>query len=256
MRQITLLLFFYLFLTEFSFGQYESKKAYAGFSIGPSIPIKDYGSTDILLESSAFAKTGVALNLNFAYRIASNFGVMAMILIQVNSFDDQALFNELRDNSKTLGTTSSTVFTSVEADSWMLSGINVGVFASVPIGSSGKYILEPRIMGSLLTAISPRIKITTKEGVRTEYLEQQTGAGAAFGYTLGGTFRYNISDHMALLFNADYLKVNPKFFDVEYQQSNGYTYYRSFQQKIEVINVTLGFAFRFKKDLPPVRRTR
>lgn len=252
MKCLVLLFLLFSCQVQYLFAQYESRKAYAGFSIGPSLASGDFASNLITKETSGFARDGVMLNLNFAYRIASNFGVTAMILVQVNPFDDQALLDGLVKNYNHPGNPQ--VYTAVDADAWGLSGINAGGFASIPLGSNGKMILEPRAMVSLLTAISPRIKISARSGNASGYVEQQTGAGAAFGFSIGGGFRFNLSDRTALLLNADYLKTKPKFIDVEYRYSDGTVDYDSFEQKIEAVNIGIGFAIRFKKDVPPVRR--
>ena len=235
-----------------SYAQYESKKAYVGISIGPSVGVGDFGSSDFNLESAGFASTGFDINLNFAYRITSNFGFAAMIMIQSNPFDDKSFLAGFKsqtryNNGATLN------FISVEANSWGMVSFMPGLFASIPIDSRGKIIIEPRGHFGLITAVSPYIKTTFREANRTEYLEQANGVGFGLGYSLGGGMRYNLSDRMALLLNADYLKTNPKFLDVTFTDSRQGTYLISFQQKMEVVNVSVGLAIRFKKDRPPIR---
>ncbi len=252
MKPFFLLIFFLVVIPPSSYAQYESRKGYAGFSIGASLPMGDFSNNPSEGASAGFAKNGVALNLNFAYRIASNFGLTAMVLIQSNSLDETGYLNALNASTNLAGT--NVRYTSVDADSWGMSGFQVGGFASIPLGTGGKVILEPRAVVGILTAISPRIKVSYKEGFSNRWEERQIGAGIGFGYGLGGSFRFNVSDRIALLLNADYLKTNPKFIDVLINTSYGQDFVTSFQQKIEVVNVTLGFAFRIKKDVPPVRK--
>jgi hypothetical protein len=231
--------------------QYESRKAYAGFSIGPSLVQGVFAENDIMAEEAGFAKDGVAFNLHFAYRLGSNFGITAMYMFQSNSFDDNAFLNGLKS---IYGTSGPVIFTDIDSDPWVFSGLSGGLFASIPLESLGKLILEPRAFVSLFTAISPRIKITGKDGQFTTNVEQQATAGAAFGFILGGGLRYNLSDRTALLLNADYVKTTPKFFDVERWSSNGVVSKKNLKQKVEAVNVCIGFAIRFRKDMPPVRR--
>ncbi|TAH38362.1 MAG: hypothetical protein EYC69_14500 [Bacteroidetes bacterium] len=252
MRTFFLIILFLAATLPASYAQYESRKGYAGFSIGASLPQGDFANNSSEEGGAGFAKPGVALNLNFAYRIASNFGLTAMVLIQSNSLDESGFLNALNTSSNLAGTNRR--YTSVDADSWGMSGFLVGGFASIPLGSGGKVILEPRALVGILTALSPRIKASYKEGFSNRWDEQQIGAGIGFGYGLGGSFRFNVSDRIALLLNADYLKTNPKFIDVVINTSYGQDFITSFQRKIEVVNVTLGFAFRIKKDIPPIRK--
>ncbi len=245
---------FFLFLIMHGkmLAQYESRKGYAGLSIGTSIPMDVFSSTDNY-EESGYAKTGVAFNLNFAYRLATNFGLTAMMFVQVNPFDDEGLHNNLK-GAASLGTIPVNIV-SVNGGSWGQSGFMVGGFGSIPIGTSGKFIFEPRAMVALITAISPKVEIQIKSGNRIFTEEQQAGAGAAIGLSFGGGFRFNLSDRIALLLNGDYVESNPKFYDVEYWHSDGSISYLSFQQKMQAVNVTLGLAFRFKKDNPPQRKS-
>ncbi len=252
LKSVFLLTTLLVFFTAAAFGQYESRKGYAGFSIGASVPSGDFASISEKLEGAGYAKKGVALNLNFAYRIASNFGVTALLMIQSNKYDEDAFLKSL--NTVSQSNTNQVKYTSVDADSWGLSGFLVGGFISAPLDNRGKLILEPRALFGLLTAVSPRIRGTYRGSFSTGWIEQQLGAGIAFGFSLGGGFRFNASDRIALILNADYLKTSPKFFDVAINQSNGQDLVISFQKKIEVVNVTLGFAFRIKKDVPPIKR--
>ncbi len=252
MKQIISLIIFIFLFQGLSIAQYESRKGYAGISVGPSIAVGDFGSKNINLESSGFASTGFTINLNFAYRIASNFGVTAMLMIQTSPLDDQARLDGLKSYGRTNGVP--VVFTKVEANSWGMFAFMPGVFASIPLGSNGKLIIEPRALVGLMTAVSPQIRTTWKEGGLTYWEQQELGAGIAFGYSVGGVFRFNVSDRFAFLLNADYVKTNPKFIDVIYNYSDGYSGYGSFQQKIEIVNVSVGCAIRIKKDVPPVRK--
>ena len=236
-----------------SFAQYESRKAYAGLSIGPSIPIGDFASKNFALESAGYANTGFDFNINFAYRIASNFGFTAMVMIQSSTFDDKELLNGLNTIGNVNGAPAK--FTSVEANSWSLVSFMPGIFASIPLGSNGKVVLEPRALVGLMTAISPYVKITWRENNRTYWQEQENGAGFGFGYSVGGGIRFNMSDHFALLMNADYIKTKPKFFDVVINFSDNTSLLSSFQQTMEMVNMSVGFAIRFKKDVPPIRKS-
>lgn len=234
-----------------SSAQYESRKGYAGVSIGPSLVQGVFAEHESIVADDGFANDGVAFNLHFAYRLGSNFGITAMYMFQSNSFDDNAFLNGLKS---IYGNSGPVIFSDIDSDPWIFSGLSGGLFASIPLESMGKLILEPRGFVSLFTAISPRIKLTGKDGQFTMNVEQQATAGAAFGFILGGGLRYNLSDRTALLLNADYVKTTPKFIDVESRSGNGAVTYHNFKQKVEAVNVCIGFAIRFRKDMPPVRR--
>ena len=247
---VSVIILFFLFQTS-SHAQYESMKGYAGLSLGVGVPVGDFAS-QTGLENSGFANRGFALKMNFAYRISANFGVTGMILVQSNPINEESVLAEIKKTESLPGNPKT--YSAVDADSWGLSGFMVGGYASIPVGTGGKIILEPRFMGGILTAISPRTKITWREGTRTVWEEQQIGAGIALGYNLGGTVRFNLSDRIALLLNTDYLKTSPKFFDVLIQQSNGQQRSSSFQQKIEVVSVTVGFSIRIRKERASAKR--
>ncbi|HNS12402.1 MAG TPA: hypothetical protein PKM97_07270 [Bacteroidia bacterium] len=252
MRKIIIFLTGFLIFSEVSNAQYESRKAYAGISVGPSIATGDFASKDVNFEPSGFAGTGINLNLIFLYRISSNFGFGAKLCIQTNPFDDKALLAGLKKDGNTYGGQLS--YTAVEANTWAMMSFMPGIFAAIPIGNRGKFILEPKANAGIMLGVSPYVKTSYRFNGFNYWEEQENGAGAGLGYGFGGTFRFNVNDHLALLLNGDYIKTKQKFIDVGYNYSNYNSTLFSFQQTIETVNVNIGIAIRFKKDAPPVRR--
>jgi acetyltransferase-like isoleucine patch superfamily enzyme len=253
MKRIAIFFTCFLILSLSSIAQYESRKGYAGISVGPSIAVRDFGMKDIKLETAGFANTGFNFNFNFALRIASNFGFGAKLCIQTNPFDEKALLSGLQKDGNINGRQLN--FTAVDANTWAMISFMPGIFASIPIGTNGKVVVEPRANVGLMMAVSPYVKISWKEGGLSYWQEQENGVGAGFGYGFGGVIRFNLSDRTALLLGADYIKTKPKFFDVVYNYSNYNSDLGSFQQSIETVNANIGIAIRFKKDAPPIRRS-
>lgn len=86
MRKIFLILF--ISTVHLVFGQAE--KQYISLAVGPSFTLDDFARTDINDSTSGWAKTGVALEFTYAYRLTHNFGLQLQVNYSSNKFDNFA----------------------------------------------------------------------------------------------------------------------------------------------------------------------
>jgi len=101
----------------------DKRKGYIGLSIGPSIPISDFGD-----ETAGSAKTGIQLNLvNFGYRFSENFGITATWFGAANPLAIDAI------------------------DPWAYGGLMVGPLLSFPLSEKAEWDFRPMIGYSVTT---------------------------------------------------------------------------------------------------------
>lgn len=101
-------------------------------------------------------------------------------------------------------------------------------------------------MVGVVNASSSGLKFTISDQFRTEWAKQEVGNTAAFGLLFGGGFRFNLSEKMALLTNADFLMVSAKFKDVKSTSSLGDNAKTDFTQAMSTFNLSIGIALRLK----------
>ncbi len=225
-----------LFISHISFGQGVNRQ-FIGLSIGPSIPIDDFKKAVLADSTSGFAKTGVALVFNYAYRVTHNFGLQLIINYSGNNLDNIKYKNELEAAHPEYGV-------SVESTkSWSSGGLFLGPYLRFPL--SEKLSWDVRALGGFFGSYSPKatIRRTKKDDPNDKgeyYLESSRATG--FSYLIGTGLKYRIGSYYVLLF-GDYVNCNLKFKNVTGWDWDGEPYTTSFNQKINYISITAGVGY-------------
>lgn len=219
----------------------QSEKVFIGLSVGPSIPLSDYKSTDLSKEESGFAKVGFNFNISVAYRLSRNFSLAALVTGSTNSINRSALQDEITDMNK--GDLPNTSW-SVEAGTWGIGGILIGGLATLPL--SDRFFLDFRALCGIYTAYSPEYTLyanTIVQGSPVTYtFEREKYHGTSFAYNFGTGFKYKMGNKY-LIFNVDYTASKPKFKDVKIHNIDGTINTQTFKQDINSLNVTIGMGY-------------
>ena len=233
MKRIIIVL---LFLSHMAFGQ-STGKQFLGLSIGASVPLGDFSESVIDDSTSGFAKTGLALTFNYAYRVAHNFGFQLIINYSSNSFNVSTYKSELEAAHPDYGV-------SVQStNNWTSGGIFLGPYLRFPITRNLSW--DIRALGGYFGSYSPSAKVnaTNKNDLndKKEHILQRSKANG-FGYILGTGFKYQLGNYYVLLF-GDYASSSLKFKDVVGWDWDGEPYSTSFNQKIDYITITGGVGY-------------
>jgi len=233
MKRLIILL---LFLTQISFGQNVNRQT-IGLSAGPSFPISDFGKAELNDSTSGFAKTGVALSFNYAYRVSHNFGFQLIINYSGNSLDNSKLRNHLEDAHSEYGV-------SVESTQyWSSGGLFLGPYLRFPI--TDRLSWDIRALGGYFGSYSPNIIIrTTKKddlNVKAEYVVASSRA-SNFGYMLGTGLKYRMESYYILLY-GDYVSSSLKFKNASGWDWDNEPYTTTFSQKINYMSITIGVGY-------------
>lgn len=210
----------------------QNEQGYIGLSVGPSIPVGNFASTDLNNETAGLAKPGAIFDISFAYPLGQgSFGIMGLLRGQANPFDAQALADELARMSP------GTAFT-VEAKPWSVGGLMAGGYGVFYVTDRTSF--EARAMIGFMNASSPEIKIKTG----SDWVRQSSVAGNTVGFLVGAGFRFDISKRMYLLTMLDYMGEKPEFKDYEITSSTGENAKDTFSQPMGAINLSIGLAFK------------
>jgi hypothetical protein len=192
--------------------QMEDRRGYIGVTLGPAIPLGDFGDTNLDNEDAGLAKTGINFNLvHFGYKFSQNFGIAASWFGAAHEVDISGI-DEVEFSAN-----------EIDAGTWSYGGLFAGVLVSIPAGE--KLFFEFKPMVGFVTATSPEIKVSG-----STYMEDQQGS--SIGFDLLGSVRYNFAEKWCAMFNVDYLTAKPEF---DY-----------FEQSISALSFNIGIAFRLK----------
>ncbi len=207
-------------------------------SIGASMPQSDFRKDLINDSTSGFAKTGVALEFNYMYRLTHNFGLQLMISYSSNAMDNIKYRNALELEHPDYGV-------SVESNkNWTSGGIFLGPYVRLPLNS--KLSWDIRALAGYMGAYTPSITVRAahKENPNDKLEHYLVSSRAtSFGYALGTGFKYRVRSDMYVLLFGDYFNTTMKFKDVSGWDWDSEPYSDSFNQKITYFSVTLGIGY-------------
>lgn len=174
------------------------KRFCLGVSIGPAIPIQDYGSTNIKgsmwdfnspdsTTLRGFAQTGFHFDISLSYLITTDFGVIFYYGGNSNTFDVGSF-------SSAMGYPSSN-----PSGAYYTAEYLVGPFINFPL--SDKFTIKLNAMVGLVTNTYPTLSVNTAD---TFMVERTVNGGAGFGYSASAGLDYNITSSLSLLFNVSY----------------------------------------------------
>ena len=225
-----------LFVSQVSFGQSVNRQ-FVGLSIGPSFPLGDFGKEVLDDSTSGFAKTGIALSFNYAYRLTHNFGLQLIINYTGNSMDNISYKDQLEAAHVEYGV-------SVEStENWRSGGIFLGPYLRFPL--TGKLSWDIRALGGYFGSYTPNmiIRTTKKDDLndKGEYIVASSRANS-FGYVLGTGLKYHLNSYYILMF-GDYVSSTLEFKEAYGWDWGGEPYVTTFSQKINYISITVGVGY-------------
>ncbi len=230
------LLIILLITSVFVYAQ-STNRQYIGISIGPSFPTGDFTKTDLNDSTSGWAKTGVAINISYAYRLTHNFGIQIMGNFSSNRFDNLKYRDALEIQH------SDTMFSIESTKNWSGGGLLVGPYLRFPL--SEKLSWDFRALFGFYAGYSPKVTIrasTDDEALPSYYRE--SGSAFSYGYSFGTGFKYRLSKYYLLLF-GDYLSSPLKFKNASGWDINNEPYLTSFDQNVSYVYVTIGLGYYF-----------
>jgi hypothetical protein len=211
---------------------FSQTKGYVSLCLGPSIPTGDFGENSMTNSSAGSAKTGLVLDVRFAYTIKNNLGVIAMLHSIANPVDAQYIADETA--KLVLGTP-----VTVEGGSWSTAGLSGGLYYGIPIEEKTK--IEAFGMIGYSNSQSPETIIKAAGAS----VKQESKSDVNFAYDIGIGIRHDFAKRMVWHLNMDYTGTSADFQDVVITASDGTVDKTSFSIDYNTINIGLGIGLRF-----------
>lgn len=264
-KTISIIIFSSLTLSS-CYSQTFKDKNYVGFSIGPSIPIGNYGSKDMKNDLAGFAKIGLSMNLSYGIKLRKHVGISAMLLGQLNPLNKKALENEFSQAKISDGvffassTTdpppsppSYTIYPNwkFDKDSWKMGSFLLGADGEFPSHSRNLFLIAKAMMG-VIYVTSPEISGNSTTDTATANVKQNSVSAFGVSYLLRGGIKYMVNRKMGILFSVDHFSTNNiKFKDIKatfdsvkyvdgFPSSTQSSITADGKQKINAINVNVG----------------
>ena len=216
-----------------------SQDHYVGLSIGPSFPQGDFAKTDLADSTSGWAKTGVAVNFNYAYRITHNFGITGIINYSSNAFNTSSYKSALEEAHP------DTTFSVISQSNWNGGGIFFGPYLTFPIGDAFSW--DVRGLFGFYGATSPRLTINprTDDGNTDlgDYIRQRASA-FSYAFMVGTGFKYQFSKYYLLVF-GDYVTSPLKFQNGSGWDFDDEPFSTQFTQDVSYLSITVGLGYFF-----------
>jgi hypothetical protein len=219
-------LLLFLFTSEIFSQKSQAKNSYLTLSAGPSFPIGDFASKDLLSDKSGFAAVGQSLNISYTKISLNKIGFSIELRGQRNPVDVKAMEESLNKSVFATGFWASnggmpppqipgTTFSNwnVKKNSWYAGSAMGGICAEVPLGSSKKTTFNAKLLVGGVFVKSPGIEANSNTDTTTAHLEQNSEYAFGFISTVGAGFHFNINKKLFFLAEANYTGTNKLSFD-------------------------------------------
>lgn len=236
------LLIILILTSQFVFSQVN--RQYMGLAAGPSFPLSDFGKTDLNDSTSGWAKTGIALEFTYSYRLTHNFGLQGLINYSSNRFDNIRYGDALTAAYSLDDSSPDTSFSVESSRNWSSGGILIGPFLRFPLSESLSWDIKASVGFFGVSSPTAIIYGTISTGEKLEDYYRQSGKGYGFAYSFGTGFKYKLSKYYLLLF-ANYYSSSVKIDNVSGWDWNSEPYITSFKQNISYLSVTFGAGYFF-----------
>lgn len=196
------------------------KYQYLAVHVGAGFPVGDFGSNTISNEEAGFAKTGVNVGVQYAYKLGKNLGLGAGAFY---SFFNAAKSVSIPDNGGSI---------SVSLDHWQYYGLTIGPVLTLHLDD--QVCLDLRAMAGVATANAPRVNFQGSALLREDWSSTPVMQG-------GANIRVKMKNSRVYIFaNMDFTYLEPDFTITTYDES----YTQKIKQRMSVLNLTGGVGFR------------
>ncbi len=231
MKQILILLTC-LFGTSQVFSQ---EKAHIAISSGLSLPLSNYGSSDLNKENAGLAKTGYAIDLSGYYRINPHFGISGLIRHQRNGLDEDVLKAALSPFA--LGGS-----LDIKSKPWRINTYMVGLNGSVPINNKLSWESKFLIGASTVTPFDMEMNVSfmgINQSSKTE------GQPSTYGsLLLGSGIKYDLNSKFLILGNVDFWITETQLKMKSTEPDGTTTTESGSYMNISTLNFSLGLAYK------------
>jgi hypothetical protein len=213
------------------------EKGHISYSIGTSMPLGKFGSTDYFEKGAGYAMPGIAIELNLTRKIHGGpYSWCISSRSLVNYANQMALINDMNYANPGNGY-------DVQWGTYSMGALMAGV--KYDLKPNDKVTLVPRAMVGVVVATLPEMLLRSSWNSSYWYKESRSSA-SSFSSLLGLGMDVKIFRHMRLLANIDMQRAFPLFVGRETLSSSGYRELQTVAQRMHTMNFTVGLAAELK----------
>lgn len=213
------------------------EKGHISYSIGTSLPLGRFGSTDYFEKGAGYAMPGIAIELNLTRKIHGGpFSWTIASRSLVNYANSMALINDMNYSNPGNGL-------DIQWGTYSMSGLFGGV--KYDIKPHKKISIAPRFMMGMVIATSPEMLMRSSWNSSNWYKEFSCSA-STFSTLLGLGMDVKLSKNMKLLANVDMQRAYALFVGRETLSSSGTRTLETFAQPMHTMSFTVGLAAELK----------
>lgn len=244
-KKTTILLWFCL-LSFSVFSQENSasigKQSYIAVSVGSSIPLLDFKSTDGNNAYAGFAKSGTKYDILWGKDLKNpQWGITGLFRLHTNPVDNGALASIAKTANPTFDYT-------ITAEDWKLYTLMGGAYYRIPI--TKKMTIMPKAMVGLAYIYSPEINVVAINNAGNSatfspvfFTEASNSVTPSFLFSIG--LKSNLYKRIVLVSNFDILGAFPTFKDVNTTYENGTSINRTRSPNLLTFNYGFGIGYKF-----------
>ncbi len=177
-------------------------------SLGTSVPVGSFSSTDPSNREAGYAKLGEMANLTYTYTFYKGLGLTAMLMGQRNGLNTDALGRQLTDAGIYFGFSGSSPNHypgwKFDKKSWWTESAMLGLTREWTLAPKSGWTFTARALAGLAHAQMP--SLNGSSSTDTSYATVTRNGASAYGlsYTAGIGMRYKLNRKCFLGLNADY----------------------------------------------------
>jgi hypothetical protein len=179
-------------------------------SFGVASPVGKFGNTDIFDSTSAFAKTGFAINVEAVYRFSKYFGVSILLTGQNNPVDTKVMRQKFEK-------TVPGAYFDITSGDWNIGKAMAGVYLTVPLDDEERLNLFLRLMAGGMKTTLPKIKVTEVfysdslgNIAASQFSQNKVPLSWTFAYLIGVGAKLNLSKTYFVQGSIDFAGASPK----------------------------------------------
>jgi hypothetical protein len=214
------------------------KQSYIAVSVGSSIPLQDFKSTNANNANAGFAKNGTKYDILWGKDLKNpHWGVTGLFRFHKNPIDVEALTSVAK-------TAYSSYDYSISAKDWKLYTLMAGTYYRIPV--SKKMTIMPKAMIGLAYIYSPEINVLAENNlgnIATSFTESSHTITPSYLFSIG--LKSNLYKRIVLVSNFDILGAFTTFNDVKTTYGNDTSITRTKSPSFLTFNYGIGIGYKF-----------
>jgi len=196
------------------------KYQYIAVHVGAGFPVGDFGSNTTTNEEAGFAKSGINVGVQYAYKLGKNLGLGA------------GAFYNFFNAAKSVSVPGNGGSISVSLDHWQYYGLAIGPVLTLDLDD--QVSMDLRAMAGVASANAPRVNFQGSALLREDWSSTPVLQG-------GANLRVKTNNSRIYIFaNMDFTYLEPDFTITTYDEY----YTQKIKQRMSVLNLTGGVGFR------------